>query len=387
MRGKVSEDLDKRTPTLGRCFMTSIAVLHGSPESEVCGAALALAERLDEKWRHDRAPRAVRLWEKLPLWLGYVDAEAASASGPGGGRTIRLRRPSLAAVMLRVIWEDHPTIRDSLVEWLFRLGGEGSWHTRIKVGHAVGKLATFDFNVVDERFLKVWSRSRSKRDHQLAALALEAAAENPSLTHRVHRHLHAMIAGNAAQKAIAIRAYASSVGLAAPDQALTAFRTMVLSGGAKFHQEVAQSVAYLYRVDTAHLIVNHLGGWVDKGPAGRRGAALTFVRLAAPITPSAERPDLSQLDQYPSLVTLWRNALTLEEGDRLVAPESWDLLLREWLRHYDERPTVREVTDEVYSLLDGRDAKRARFYLRLWCHQGEISAELRQQLHRLIDGN
>ncbi|MEU7900272.1 hypothetical protein AB0B45_46495 [Nonomuraea sp. NPDC049152] len=384
MRAKVGEDLEKRRPILGRCFMTSIAVLHGLPEAEISAAALALAERLDEKWRRERSPKPVQLWEKLPLWLSYVDAEATPA-GPGGGRSIRLRRPSLAAVMLRVIWEDQPTIRDSLVDWLLWLGGEGSSHTRIKVGHAVGKLATFDFALVSERFLEVWSRSRRSRDHQLAALALEAAAEDPSMTGRVHLHLRSMMQGNDAKKAIAIRAYASSVGLSAPDQALAAFRTLVLTRGVKFHHDVAQSIAYLYRVDTAHTIVNDLADWVGEGgQAGHRSAALAFGRLAALPVSSAERPHLSRLDPHPSLVTLWRNALSYEEGGRLVVPESWDLLLSEWLSHYDERPTVREITDQIFSLTDRRNAKRALLYLRLWRHQGEIAADLYHHLRQLV---
>ncbi|MGW5689133.1 hypothetical protein [Nonomuraea sp. NPDC003754] len=384
MRAKVGEDLEKRRPTLGRCFMTSIAVLHGLPEAEISGAALALAERLDEKWRRDHSPKPVQLWEKLPLWLSYVDAEATPA-GPGGGRNIRLRRPKLAAVMLRVIWEDQPTIRESLVDWLRWLGGEGSSHTRIKVGHAVGKLATFDFALVNERFLEVWSQSRRSRDHQLAALALEAAAEDPSMTRRVHLHLRSMIQGSDAKKAIAIRAYASSVGLSAPDQALAAFRNLVLTKGVKFQQDVAQSIAYLYRVDTAHTIVNHLTDWVSYGgPAGHRSAALAFGRLAALPASTPERPHLSQLDPHPSLVTLWRNALSYEEDGRLVVPESWDLLLSEWLRHYDERSTVRETTDQIFSLTDRQSATRALLYLRLWRHHGEIAADLYHHLRQLV---
>ncbi|MGW4797277.1 hypothetical protein ACWEPC_33135 [Nonomuraea sp. NPDC004297] len=384
MRAKVREALERRRPILGRCFMTSIAVLHGLPEAEISDAALALAERLDEKWRRDHSPKPVQLWEKLPAWLSYVDAEA-TPSGPGGGRSVRLRRPNLAAVMLRVIWEDQPTIRASLVDWLLWLGGEGSSHTRIKVGHAVGKLATFDFALMNERFLEVWSRSRRSRDHQLAALALEAAAEDPSMTRRVHLHLRSMIQGNDAKKAIAIRAYASSVGLSAPDQALAAFRTLVLAKGVKFHHEVAQSIAYLYRVDTAHIIVNHLSNWIrDGGPAGHRSAALAFGRLAALPVSTTERPHLSQLDSHPSLVTLWRNALSYEDGGRLVVPESWDLLLSEWLRHYDEQPTVREITDQIFSLTDRRNTKRALLYLRLWRHHGEITADLYHHLRQLV---
>ncbi|UBU18520.1 hypothetical protein [Nonomuraea gerenzanensis] len=388
MRGKVGSDLDRRTPVLGRCFMTSIAVLHGLPESEVSGAALALAERLDERWHRDRATRPVRLWERLPLWLSYVDAEATAAgTGPGGGRVIRLRRPSLAAVMLRVIWEDHPTIRDSLIDWLLWLGGTGSGHTRIKVGHAVGKLATFDFDMVDERFLRVWSRSRSARDHQLAALALEAAAENPSLTRRVHLHLRAMAAGTNPAKAIAIRAYASSVGLSAPGEALAAFRSLVLLGGGRFHEDVAGSVSYLYREATARTVLASLEDWVGLGPAGRRGAALAFVRLVTPIVPGGDRPELSRIETPGPLVTLWRNALAHEERGCLVAPESWPLLLAHWLRHYAERPIVREVTDEVFRLFEGRAAQRALLYLRLWRHQGGVPGELHDHLSRLVSGS
>jgi hypothetical protein len=216
-------------------------------------------------------------------------------------------------------------------------------------------------------------------------LALEAAAEDPSMTRRVHLHLRSMIQGNDAKKAIAIRAYASSVGLSAPDQALAAFRTLVLTRGVKFHHEVAQSIAYLYRVDTAHTIVHHLATWVDEGgAAGHRSAALAFGRLAALPVSTPERPHLSQLDPHPSLVTLWRNVLSYEEGGRLVVPEAWDLLLSEWLRHYDERPTVRETTDQIFSLTDRRNVKRAQLYLRLWRHHGEISADLHHHLHQLV---
>ena len=131
--------------------------------------------------------------------------------------------------------------------------------------------------------------------------------------------------------------------------------------------------------------MNHLADWVrDGGAVGRRGAALAFGRLAALPVSSPERPHPSDLDPHPSLVMLWRNALSYEEEGRLVVPESWDLLLNEWLRHYGERPTVREITDQIFSLTDVRNAERALLYLRLWRHHGEISAELHHHLRQLI---
>ncbi|WP_433540448.1 hypothetical protein ACQP10_34795 [Streptosporangium sandarakinum] len=400
IREEIRKKLHDRRPVLGRCFMASIAVLHGLPETVVSESALSLAKLIDDEWRSEAKTRPIPIWEQLPAWLDYARATTLPIAMVGGGMTVRLRQPKNAAVMLRVLWEDQPTIRNQLITWLHSMGDSPDPEIQMKVAHAVGRLATFNFRVVDEKFLKPWSRSDRVRSRRLAALMLEAAAQDPDLTTRVHLQLQRMASGTRGERAIVVRAYASQIGTDAPDMAMRVFRKLGFRLDKEFNPAVAQSVYYLYSQETAVAILLDLASWArEDGQGGRNTAALSLSRLAALPSGNPARPVLTSLDLQDqelrkALITLWRNALGLYTpnitGGRRprATPEAWPLFLGGWISRYEEQPNLRPVIDEVLRSAD-RKAERqlVHLYLRMWWQRRHISQTLYKHLNRLAEGN
>jgi hypothetical protein len=380
--------LDQGQPIVGRCFMAGVAVLHDLPEVTVSEAALALANHIYDAWHVKEENRTPPTWEQLDDWLDYAGAAAHRSSRAGGGRIVRLNRRNAPAATIRVLWEDHPTVRDPLVHWLLELGEHPDSAVQIKTAHAVGKLATFDFDTVRERFLSRWSNSRKAGDHRLAALALEAAAQEPEMTFRVRDHLRSLAASDRyGPQAVAIQAYGSSVGADAIGEALQVLRRISAMLNMPRNRAAARSIAYLYSAETAPAIVRELALWVEAGsPGGRHTAALAFIRLVVLETGVSDRPALTELGMSDELVLLWLNALTVRivtagaGRPRLAVPDAWGVLGR-WASRYDEQRAVRTVIDRV---LRGADARSVLLSLSLWRRRELISKDLYADLVQLV---
>jgi hypothetical protein len=380
--------LDQSQPIVGRCFMAGVAVLHDLPEVTVSRAALALADHIYEAWHIKKENRTPPTWEQLDAWLEYAGATAHRSTRPGVGRVVRLNRRNAPAATIRVLWEDHPTVREPLMRWLLDLGGYPDHAVQIKAAHAVGKLATLDFDTIRERFLTVWSDSRKSSEHRLAALALEAAAQEPRMAFRVRNHLRALAASNRhGPRAVAIQAYGSSIGADAIGEALQVLRRISTPLVIRLNRDAARSVVYLYSARTASTIVRELASWVDAGShGGRHTAALAFIRLAAPASGAPDRPALTELDMIDELVLLWQNALALRlipagaERSRPAVPAAWGVL-GEWVTRYDERPAAGTVIDQV---IGTADTPSALLYLRLWQRRKLIPKDLYAHLIRLV---
>jgi hypothetical protein len=377
--GRLSEHirgrLDQGQPIIGRCFMAGVAVLHDLPEVIVSEAALRLADHIYEAWHIKKVNRTPPTWEQLGAWLEYAGATAHTSGRAGGGRIVRLNRRKAPAATIRVLWEDHPTIREPLMRWLGELGGHSDTAVQINAAHAVGKLATFDFPAIQRRFLTPWSTSRKTRDHRLAALAFEAAAQDPRMASRVHAHLRKLAASDRyGPRAVAIQAYGSSIGLNAVGEALQALRRISIVPVIPLNRQAAWSVTHLFTARTAQTIVRELASWVNTGSSGgRHTAALAFVRLAMGENGRA----LADLDMTGELVLLWQNALTLRiippgaERSRPAVPPAW-AVFGEWVSRYDTLPAARGVIDQV---LGTADTAAAQLYLRLWERRERISKE------------
>lgn len=386
IRARLGQD----QPIVGRCFMAGVAVLHDLPEFTVSVAALKLADHIYETWHIKEEKRTPPIWEQLDKWLEYAGATAHRAARAGGGRVVRLNRRNAPAATIHVLWEDHPTIREPLMRWLGELGEHPDSAVQIKAAHAVGKLATLDFDTIRTRFLTPWTGSRKFGDHRLAALALEAAAQDPDMVLEVHKHLRALAASERyGARAVAIQAYGSSIGVEAIGEALQVLRRISITFAIRCNQDAARSIAYLYSVRTASTIVRQLASWVEAGPqGGRYTAALAFTRLAVPDGGAPGRPALSELGMDDELVLLWRNALMLRivppgaERSRPAVPDAW-AVLGEWVSRYDEQPAARAIIDRVVGTADARSVL---LYLHLWRRQKLISPDLHAYLRRLVKG-
>ncbi|GLY89028.1 hypothetical protein Airi02_069570 [Actinoallomurus iriomotensis] len=394
LTGRLREDIrrriDTRDPVLGGCFMAAVAALHGCPEMVISRAAMDLAERIDEDWKVHDERRTRPIWEELQSWLHSTKSTARPSPRPGDGRTLLLDRPRAPGIALKVLWEEHPTIREALIEWLRRLTEHPDSSVQTRAAHVVGMFATLDFDTINTRFLGEWSDSRSSHDHRRAALVLEAAAYDVRLKDRVHAHLRDLASSvRYGHRAVAVRAYGSRIGLEAPDEALRVLRSVSVRLNRRLDHEIAVTVANLCHPGTAPAIVGELSSWVTaESDGGRYSAALAFGRLAAPWSAASVGPALAGLCENDHLVQLWQNALRLRIASkgsgrpRLALPDAWDVFCA-WVRLHDERPDTRAVVDRVAATVDARELE---LYLRFWRRRRRISQELYSHLMEISKG-
>lgn len=391
--------LDENRPVLGRCFMISSAVLNGLQEVTVSNAALALAEHI-KKVRSIKPEEPLPAWEQLHAWLEYANAKTSPAQIAGGGRTVHLNSGA-AILTLQVLWEDHPTIREPVIDWLKGLAEEtpGRQEVQMKAAHAAGVLASFDFDTTRSRFLDPWVSSRDLRDHRLAAMMLESAVREPDILQRVLDLLKGWSGGRREERLVAVHAYGSRIGLSAFSNALRDLRRISFRCDAELARSVAGSIGNLYSMDTANAILRELSTWLDSGtPSSLYTSALAFMRLARIGRGNPSRPPLIELNPGRDLVDLlsmlWQNALSLRittyrpKRSNLAAPDSWRVLLG-WINKYEEERTVRQVIDGIIKVGGSERAWLRRAFilnLRRWERRRLISQDLCHRLMKLAKG-
>ncbi|MEU9840464.1 hypothetical protein AB0C69_14715 [Actinomadura sp. NPDC048032] len=389
VREEVRQRLSERRPILSRCFIASVAVLHGMQESTVSRAALDLADHIDTAWKREDKKRPLPAWEDLRTWLDRAGAVTRSMPR-GGGRIVELQQRTRARTTLQVLWEEQPTIREPLMAWLDVLAH--SRDTAIRAAHAVGLFATFDFATVNERFIRPWSKSDSRQDQRLAAWVLEAAAQEPALEPRVREHLRLLSRGTRGEVMVAVRAHGSHLGADDLTDALRVFGTASRRSGRGTADAVATSLSFLYSAGTAIEIVETLADWAESEHSGNRlTAATAFLRLAA-LRPRPGRPKLTEVarraDAAGHIARLWQHALSLRitepsGRERPAAPEAWALFAR-WMVAYGKAPALRPVIEQVITTGEaGATRLRAAFRLhtRLLLHRGDITPT---EYHRLL---
>jgi hypothetical protein len=397
VRHRLAED----KPVLGRCFLTSVAVLNGVQESQISRAALNLAEKI-KSVRSIKTEAQQPAWEKLDTWLDYA-AASISPQKAGGGRVVRLKRPEEKET-LQVLWEDHPSIREPVIGWLKDLVKDIKQRdVQIKAAHAAGIIATFDFDIAKEAFLDPWASSHSYQDHRCAGMMLEFAAGDADVLPRVHELLRKFAHGTRRESLVAAHAYGSRIGLYAPEIALRYLRNIAFGRDIEVSKIVANSVGNLYWKGTAERIIREIANWVvSESSSGSYTAALVFLRLARIARGNPDFPALIELNPsdrlYGQLSLLWQ--VTLEFRIRtwsatnqtyrseLAIPDSWTILAR-WVSQYDEEPAVRSVIDRVLADSDagsGHLRKALFLNLRRWEHRKLINQDLRERLFRLMRG-
>lgn len=392
IQARLREQLATDQTKFGRCFLVGSAVLHGLPEPLVSQSALDFAERiLEHTKRKDEESDPDALWECLEKWLGDLGISTVEGDRPGEGRRVQLP-DELARMLLPMIWEELPAIRDHLYAWLRQLGEHSDHRVQIKVAHAVGLLARRDFTLTEKEFLDGWSRSEAIGPKHLAAWALEVAADDLGIKNRVDTLLSRWSnCGLYQQKVTAAIAYGSPTGLWDIDQVLRSFREITLTTRSRLLcAAMAQSLTGVYREHTARPIIVELGRWArSERPGPRLTAALTLVRLGL----SDRLPPLFDHADEADLIDLWIRSLDLSlSEDRTVKRRSdlarplWDVLAS-WAREWNRCESRRTVIEGIFKA-SGRGSPRLRrvyqFHLVLWQRQGIISVPLSRHLNRML---
>ncbi|WP_157530190.1 hypothetical protein [Microtetraspora niveoalba] len=386
LRKEVRESLREAAPRRARCFLISSAVLHGLPAVVVVKRALLLATCIEQELARQNTaerPREALVWEEFSTWAQKAKVTAEPGRG-GEGRTVRLMRRGYAGITLRTVWEEQPTIHEPLLDWLRDLSEDEDWRIRMKAAYAIGLLATFDFAVVDERFLKRWSDSKRPSHHDLAAWTLNTAAEDPDITPRVHERLRQWAKGSRACRSIVARAYGSWIGAIWIDEALDAMEKVAGSEDRQLQMAVARSISHICQPENAVKIMSRLERWAAESDdrSRRRTAGLAFIWLAAQKGRHRIHDLTSRSDAHDSIVALWLHALALGVADDALSdrePEAW-ALLADWVSAWDENPETRQVLQRVFSAAGPAVSHVLAFHLRYWRRLGLISPELEVHL-------
>lgn len=398
---KLAKELLQEDSTLHRrCFLISLAVLNELPLVTVSRAATLLLERLAPP---NSVPEAAASpsWEWLPEWLESAQAERLVRESV---TRVRFRRPRLAGAILEVAWQDGESIREAILDWLKLLAqrkDRQDWEVRLKVAHAIGRIAAFDFKLIEAEFLNQWVGTRRQNDSWLAAWTLEAAyAADPS--QQVLDCLARWVRTATARRTAA-RAYGSLIGRERIAEALWAFRTMVRQStrwNRYLHDSVGRALTEVYHLTTASAILKELARWSeDDHPGLRRTAALALTRLAMR---KGATPDRLQLDDLETeswpfterrLAKAWINALSYglssaaqEHGVAPPVSETWEALAS-WLADWDDSSDrYRSVVERVFTTRPAVLHGPLRLHLCHWYHNRIASADLCRHLHQLMEG-
>lgn len=391
---QLREYLNEGPTRFGRCFLVSSAVLHGLPEPVVSEAALNLAQQMLDGTKEEQEPDDAPVWEQLETWLSYSGISAVKGDRPGEGRRVHLR-DELARLLLPMIWEELPAVREHLYAWLRDLGKNSDEHVRIKVAHAVGLLATCDFDLIEREFLDGWSKESKVGPKQLAAWALEAAASDPEIRRRVDALLRIWAEiGPYERRTTAAIAYGSQIGLQNVNDVLASFRRITLTTKSYWLCDaVARSIADIYEESTARPIATELARWARDDEFGRRlAAALTLIRLG-PLRHHGARLTLLDRSDDPDLTALWARSLELSLSPEEMAGRGSSLsgqlwqLFTDWVKEWERHPSLRPVLEGVFKTSSSGSRRLRRtyqIYLMLWQRNGTIPASLFNHLTRTL---
>ncbi|MEN3534305.1 hypothetical protein AAH991_04250 [Microbispora sp. ZYX-F-249] len=400
--------LTKDTPRRARSFLIASAVLSGSAAAVVATQTLRLATLIEEELARQTTveqPRRHHLWEWLSDWTEDTGIRVKETGRGGDGQVIEFDEPPMAGSILRVVWEEQPTIHEPLLTWLQQLTENEQFDIRMKAAEAIGLLATYDFIVVGDRFLEEWRDSDKVQRRELAAWTLASAARDPQVEPRVLECLRRWAHNGRKAQSVVIRAYGSWLGARHVEKALSVLGGIAKTSGHVLAGSVARAVSqihqlgvgitFLYEAEHAEVpentrrIIAALVEWSSdpesKGPP--RAAALAFVRLLA--SPDAIR--VIDLAADPGgaadLVALWRHILlhgVTRGEDAALTPEAWDLL-SDWLGRWEADPGVRHVLSEVLAPPSDELRMSLSFHLRLWGRIGKVDPEVAARLAALVE--
>ncbi|MEV4455162.1 hypothetical protein [Microbispora sp. NPDC049633] len=401
--------LTKDTPRRARSFLIASSVLRGSAAAVVATQTLRLATLIEEELARQTTveqPRRHHVWEWLTDWTRDTGVRVEETGRGGDGQVVEFDEPPMAGSILRVVWEEQPTIHEPLLTWLRQLTEDQQFDTRMKAAEAIGLLATYDFLSVRNRFLEVWRDSDRIERRELAAWALASAARDPQVQPRVFECLRQWAHSGRRAQSVVIRTYGSWLGAHRVDEALSVLGAIARTSGYILSDSVARAVSQIHQLgagatslheaenaevpENTRRIITALVEWsADPESKGlHRAAALAFVRLLA--SPDAIRIiDLAgDSGAAPDLVTLWRHILDKavpRESDPALTPEAWSLL-GDWLVRWETDAGVRQVLTKVLTRLRTDLQTSLAFRLRLWRRTGKIDANLAARLSEITEG-
>ena len=277
--------------TRTRCFAIALAVLNGRPYDTVAAAARALYRKFSgpqrvilaseqeaepEAMRPFRSPRA-ELLQRL-----RAVSEVTETPGPYGRspvEAIEYRDASYTERVLRRAWSDYEA-QEVLVQWLGELASGTSDQVRVFAGTALGRLASWSFDMFSNNVLSQWAVSEQPGRRDAAAYALRVVAAESRLRENARSLVRAWYhSGNSLAQATAARAYGVALGPADPVAAFHALERLAAVADILVAVAIGDSVADLLAAGTDEFAAWALSRLADLGQKPERSGALHLIFL------------------------------------------------------------------------------------------------------------
>lgn len=372
-----ADEAEERALLRRLAYRLAYATFDGSPLSVVSHAASTLFVALSPPNPEGDAPSTGSAFEGLLGSLLYPDMRSSRNSGDGSAidpeRKAKLVDPALAFWMLDVAWNDYDQNRESMLRWLYYLGGDPRDPVRLRAAYAAGQLATYDYGMVYQSLIRPWATSERARLRQSAAWSLELLAEDSAHTGRVRRQLRDWaFSRNPYMKDSAARAYTTDLGQLFFDDVLTNLRFIAEEVEQTGSSAVAQALNAAFSMQTGALVVEALAGWVGEEPRSlhvQAARALVYLAFRRAERPDDDWPALLRLaskdgDTWDRLRVLWRHALS----EAVIAMSAWDAL-RAWGVRVNDHGEPDDVYVELSADVLSESPLRSRalsFYLPMW---------------------
>jgi hypothetical protein len=383
LRYRQAADLLRRGPgmdsPLRQSYAISAAVLDGLAVSEVVEGAGTLSTLLAEV-EHPGSPGHREIFaQPLARWLRHVEMAAPSAEpGSRDGAVVRMPSRELSRIVIEIAWQNYDAARQPMLVWLTSLCRDHpNDRVRIRAAQALAVIGQHDYSLIKNRVLEMWSRSDRRIEHQAAAWLMEAMVAEGTVAEKVKDLLRRWSrSGDRRKRAVAVRAYGTSVARFCPDDAIRGVRFSAPDPWLGALPELALCEMYtlgLSREVTAELLL-----WMRGFPLMRERAGRSLMRIAAIRRLSSSEsgpydllwrlacaPDEVELT-LPAVAALWHLACT-HENSRSYA---WQMLGR-WAESCSKHPELRnaftQLADEFARAADS-DALHARLavYRRRW---------------------
>lgn len=370
-----------------QAFRIAYAFFHGHPLSDVFEAGEVLSATVLPRYE-TREPAPTNHVFERELDQLIPQEMRASADATSGGRAddnprrARLVDEELMHAVIEVVWHDYDSLRDPLREWLTALVAGPLERIRVRAAQIAGILLSHDFDSVYRDLIRHWA-GESAAYRQSAALALEMAAHDPRLVHRVRGQIRSWLSSPRWQlQDSAARAYGTLVGAQDVPDTLWALRELGSRPELAFSSSVAFSMSWLYLAGAPGPTADALDHWITSDNDHLSQHAIRTLLILSRYGAGPDRRDrpvladtaMTDPDRAEALVRLWRHALMGKDS----STRAWDLL-RRWLLAGDADKELAAFLEVLVPRICARPLSlRAGFYLGMWAGRHPDSATLRR---------
>ena len=258
---------------VSQAYMISAAVLDGLALNEVAEGATELSRRFAQV---ESSSQEIFV-QPLARWIRPAEIKVL---GTGNGVVVRMPSRGLARSIVEAAWREYDRVRVPMLDWLLALCEEHpDERVRARAVQTLAYIAADDYKVIKKRVLEKWAESRLPERHVTASWLLEAMVRDGASSASVLKLLRSWSRGSDyRKKAIALRAYGTSIAQEAPRDAIAAVRFSADMHQFSYLPELA--LREMYRLGMVAEVMAELVSWPRGLPVARRRAGRALVRIA-----------------------------------------------------------------------------------------------------------